>query len=121
MTYSLSVMEAIPKAPKKALPNDAYHLLSHSMKLGNLGKRIKSTIDKALQKKAQYTVDRYMKRMSENEVFNACALVTFLKTQSVLAYIGNTKTIKARAPYVDLIQAPRSSGSTFKTNFICSH
>lgn len=113
LTYSLSILEAIPAQPKP-LPNHAFHLLSQAINAGKEGQRITTTLDRDLQLKVSASINRYVKRLTQNEVHNACALVVSLKDQHVLAYVGNAQTDKTRAPYVDLIQAPRSSGSILK-------
>lgn len=113
MTYSLSILEEIPNKPEP-LPNHAYHLLSKAMVNGFEGKRIHSTLDRKLQVKLTEAIDRYVALLAQNEVHNACAMVISLKDQSVKAYVGNSMSDHSRSPYVDLIQAPRSSGSILK-------
>ncbi len=113
MEYSLSLMEKIPSKPK-SLPNYAYHLLQRAKTAGFSGRRVITSVEKTLQQNVNQSVDRYVNQLIQNEIHNACAIVVSLKHQEVLAYVGNSQLKKARAPFVDLIQAPRSSGSILK-------
>lgn len=113
MTYSLAIMEEIPVKPKP-LPNTAYHLLDFALKSGKEGTRITTTIDRTLQVSLSVKLDNYVKILAQNDIRNACAMVISLKDNSVKAYIGNTNHNKSGARFVDLIQAPRSSGSILK-------
>lgn len=110
---SLAIMEPIPERPRP-IPNAAYHLLDRAISEGKKGKRVMTTIDEVLQRELSNTVDRYVNYLSQNEVHNACAMVVSLVDGSVMAYVGNARVPATRAPFVDLIRAPRSSGSILK-------
>jgi penicillin-binding protein 1C len=111
--YSLSLMEPIPDQPK-TLPADAYHLLDYANKQGRSGQRIHSTIDANLQYHLSRDLNQYVRQLSENQVHNACAMIVSLSDGEVKAYVGNATIPEARSPYVDIIHAPRSSGSILK-------
>jgi len=113
MTYSLAILEEIPQKPKP-LPNHAYHLLSKAINSGKGESRIRSTLDRQLQLKVNRSIDRYVALLSQNEVHNASAMVVSIKDQKVVAYVGNSLSTHSRAPFVDLNQAARSSGSILK-------
>lgn len=113
LTYSLALMENIPLKPQP-LPNDAFHLLDFAIKSGKEGQRIKTSIEKSIQVALSKKLDNYVNILSQNEIRNACAIVVSLKDASIIAYIGNTKNKGSGARFVDLVQAPRSSGSILK-------
>lgn len=113
MTYELSLLEVIPSKPTP-LPNHAYHLLHKAKTEGKSGERVYSTINGDLQKKANDKVNRYVKFLAQNRIHNACAIVVSLKDGAVKAYVGNGSNSYTQSKYVDLIQAPRSSGSILK-------
>jgi penicillin-binding protein 1C len=113
VTYSLALQEDIPLKPQP-FPNEAFHLLDFAIKSGKEGQRIKTSIDKSIQVALSKKLDNYINVISQNEIRNACAIVVSLKDTSIKAYIGNTKNQPSGARFVDLIQAPRSSGSILK-------
>ncbi len=113
LEYSLSIMEPIPDKPSD-LPQLANHLIDFSIINGMEEQHIKSTIDARLQQQISQQIDKYINKTSENEIRNACALVVSLDKGEVISYVGNTQNPSSGAKYVDLIQAPRSSGSILK-------
>ena len=119
-TLDLSVLEAIPDAPKP-LPRLAPHLLARfqgrlSRSSEDLERRIVTTIDGSLQKRATEVAARHRKRLEANRVHNAAALILDIDTGKVLAYIGNAAdpAKPEHAPDVDCIRARRSPGSALK-------
>lgn len=113
LSYSLSIMEPLPNKPN-ATPLLGYHALTFAEGKGKEGERITTTLSANLQKQVDEKVNRYVKYLSQNQVNNACAMVVSLKTGKVKAYVGNSSIKETRAPYVDLIQSPRNSGSILK-------
>jgi penicillin-binding protein 1C len=114
-TCELSKQEPLPTKPHP-IPQIAPHLLQRAAKEGHNGERIVSTIDKHLQERINEIVANHNKVLRANEIHNACALVLDVNTGNVLAYVGNT-TNKKGAEYendVDVINAPRSTGSILK-------
>lgn len=113
LSYDLALLEQIPEKPRP-LPGAAYHAMEYGRLHGLNGKRIHSTIDAALQTKVNEKINRYIGFMSQNEIHNACALIVDIRTGDIKAYTGNASRPETRAPFVDLINAKRSSGSILK-------
>ena len=114
LQYELSLMEPLPIQPYP-LPRGASHMVEHVVKM-HPGEKIVSTLDKELQRKVGDIVDRHHKHLSGNEIYNMAAIVVKISTGEVLSYVGNTKS-KGHTEHgcdVDIIRAPRSSGSVLK-------
>jgi penicillin-binding protein 1C len=114
-TCELSKQEPLPGKPH-VLPQIAPHLLQRAVKEGLSGQRVTSTINGRLQEQVNTIIENHHKLLKANEIHNACAIVLDVNTGNVLAYIGNTDN-KGKAEYesdVDVINAPRSSGSVLK-------
>lgn len=112
-TYDLALHEPIPDKPH-ALPRYARHLLTHASKDGRDGKKIESTVQLALQQRVEEIIDNHYQRLKSNHVFNACAMVLDVETGNVLAYVGNTNTDSEHGTDVNVLVAPRSTGSILK-------
>jgi penicillin-binding protein 1C len=113
-TCELAKQEALPGKPHP-IPQIAPHLLQRAAKEGFNGQRIFSTIDGHLQERANEIMENHHKILSANEIHNACALVLDVNSGNVLAYVGNTNNTKAEYEGdVDVINAPRSTGSILK-------
>ncbi len=111
-TYQLSIEEEIPRKPKN-LPQIAPHLLQEIAKK-HKGKRVKTSVDIQLQELALEIVKKHHGLQSQNGVNNMAALIIDIKNKQVLTYIGNTNTSKEHHKDVDIIRAPRSTGSVLK-------
>ncbi|MCD6543348.1 MAG: penicillin-binding protein 1C [Flavobacteriaceae bacterium] len=113
-TCDLAKSEPLPGAPF-AIPQLAPHLLDRAIKEGNKGKRIITTIDYSLQKKANKIVENYHGILSENEIHNIAILVLDVEKGTVLSYVGNSNCKHGNSGKdVDIITAPRSTGSILK-------
>lgn len=112
LTYKLAITETLPEKPF-ALPQIAPHFLQFASSK-NKGKKLKSTLDFELQKRTNTIVKRHYETLRQNQVFNAGVLVMDIETKKVIAYVGNTPTTKKHQKDVDVIQAPRSTGSILK-------
>lgn len=112
--YELALMENLPQRPHN-IPRIAPHLLDR-LALSNREEKIHSCIDYQLQKKVNRTVERHYKILSKNEIHNLSAIVIKIETGEVLAYVGNTniENVENHGNSVDIITAPRSSGSILK-------
>ena len=113
VTYALSIEEPVPGKPRR-LPQLAPHLLEDIRRSADL-KRVITTIDLQTQERAIEIVERYHQEYEKNLVHNAAALIIDVETGNILSYIGNTQgTDPANGHFVDITNAPRSSGSILK-------
>lgn len=114
-TYYLALREDLPGPPKN-LPQLAPHLLVRMARETGTP-RIVSTLDGTLQRRATEILERYVRQFSRNAVMNGACLILDTKTGEVLAYVGNVFATGDEVSYgrsVDIIGAPRSSGSLLK-------
>ena len=111
-TYELSLLESLPQKPF-AVPQIAPHLLQKIAK-EQKGKKIKTTIPIAAQERVNEIVNQYYSLYKQNEVYNIAVLVIEVKTRNIVAYVGNSPTDKQHQKDVDIIEAPRSTGSILK-------
>lgn len=103
--------------PQKAfsLSNETPHLTDYLISKGVEGKYIKTSIDNKLQSQTQRVVEQFYSVYEQNEINNMAALVVDVKKAEVLAYVGNTDCNKLfSGKDVDIVQAPRSTGSLLK-------
>lgn len=115
LTYQLSLKEEIPGRPL-ALPQVAPHLLDHAEKSGKKGQKMVSSVDIYLQERVNDLLSLHFERLSSNEIYNAAALVIEIESGEVKAYNGNIPghPVSHKGYDVDIIQAPRSTGSILK-------
>ena len=113
-TYELSCLEPLPEKPLP-LPQLAPHLLDRMAK-NRQGERIRTTVRPQLQQQVQGIVNRYAADYRSNYLYNIAALVADIETGEVLAYVGNVTGDESedKGYQVDLITAPRSTGSLLK-------
>lgn len=114
VTWVLSLSEVLPDAPHP-IPRLAPQLLTRAIQDGKKGEVIHSTVQIDLQERINAIIQRHHDQLRENQIFNAAALVMHVKTGEVLAYTGNVPDLEAaHGRDVDIITAPRSSGSILK-------
>jgi penicillin-binding protein 1C len=111
-TYELALQETLPQKPFN-VPQIAPHLLEKIAKI-NRGEKIKTTINTHVQEQANEIVRQYYNLYKQNQVYNISVLVVEVKTRNVIAYVGNSPTDKNHQKDVDIISAPRSTGSILK-------
>lgn len=119
LTCELAKDERLPDAPH-SLPRFAPHLLDRAyLEYVQPGKteqsRVRTTLDKQLQAQVTDLLDLHHQVLRYNEIHNLAAIVLDVETGNVLAYVGNI--IGAGAEHgeqVDVIKAPRSTGSLLK-------
>ncbi len=111
-TYELSIAEPLPTKAFD-LPHAAPHLLQHISKTDN-GKRIITTVNADLQERVNRIAAGYYNQYRHNGVHNLSILVVDVKTRNILAYVGNSPTDNDHQKDVDIITAPRSTGSILK-------
>jgi penicillin-binding protein 1C len=110
----LARSEPLPSKPFP-LPQLAPHLLDRAEKEGLQGTRVHSTINLDLQEKVSALVERHHQHLKQNEIHNAAVLVIRIPERQVVAYVGNTQSAdEANSSFVDIIDAPRSTGSILK-------
>lgn len=114
LSCSLAKLEPLPEQIYR-LPDESYHLLETAIR-ENKGERIRTTLNLHLQRETTRLLSQHVQKLSGNNIFNAAAIVGEVKTGKVLAYVGNTPNLADRkhGNHVDIIRAPRSSGSILK-------
>jgi len=112
LTYQLAIQETLPQKPFP-LPQIAPHLLQKVAK-SNRGKRIQTSVKYSTQESVNTIVAQHHAILKQNEVHNMAVLVLDVKTKKVLSYVGNTPTTKENQKDVNIIDAPRSTGSVLK-------
>ncbi|MEQ8705011.1 MAG: penicillin-binding protein 1C [Phaeodactylibacter sp.] len=113
LTLELALEEPLPNAPLP-LPQHAPHLLGSVLSHGQSG-RLRTTLDAQLQQQVNSLLRRHQEQLSANEVHNLAALVLDVETGNVLAYVGNIIGAgTVHDEWVDIIPAPRSTGSILK-------
>jgi penicillin-binding protein 1C len=113
VSLKLSMLEPLPEAPHP-LPQKTLHLQSLLSKNGQKGKRFKTTISSELQSELNSIIHKHYEHLSQNDIHNAAALIIDIRNNEVLAYCGNTQSGPIHSSYVDIVQAPRSTGSILK-------
>lgn len=117
--YELAVSEPLPFQPQ-ALPQTAPHLVTRLYKEQG-GKYITSTIDKHQQERTEGILSRWNAEFAQNGIKNIAAIVFDVNKNEVLAYCGNVDFEKSTSGnQVDVIQAPRSTGSILKPFLYCA-
>ncbi len=111
-TYELSCEEPLPEKPLD-IPQKAPHLLTRFFKQSR-GEEINTTIDGIVQQRVSEKVNNHYLQLKHNEIHNAAVLVVEVETGNVLAYVGNTDCGAEFNNHVDVISAPRSTGSVMK-------
>jgi penicillin-binding protein 1C len=119
-TCNLSKDEPIPEKPNE-FPQDAPHLLARLMQESNGNSSVeshiqKTTISEKLQHETMLVLNRYRETLRGNGINNAAALIIDVETGNVLAYIGNFNSPEdnKNGSQVDILNAPRSTGSILK-------
>ncbi len=111
--YGLAVSEDLPPDPLP-LPQIAPHLVAHFYK-NNEGQKIVSSVDKNIQIQAESILDRWHSSFVRSDIRNLAAIVIDNHTNQVAAYCGNVHFESNKSSnQVDVIRAPRSTGSILK-------
>ncbi|EGK00913.1 penicillin-binding protein 1C [Dysgonomonas gadei] len=117
--YELAASEPLPFQPHP-LPQVAPHLVTRLYKEQG-GKHITATIDKSQQERMESVLSRWNAEFSQNGIKNIAAIVFDVEKNEVVAYCGNVDFEKSTsANQVDVIQAPRSTGSILKPFLYCA-
>ncbi len=119
LTHELALEESLPDRPQP-LPRLAPHLLDRAYlekEAGVLqtGARIKTSVDAFFQQKVGALVGRHQQQLRGNGIHNVAALVLDVTSGQVKAYVGNVlEASEEHGAAVDIITAPRSTGSILK-------
>lgn len=117
--YELSIAEPLPFEPYP-LPQITPHLVT-KIYMEQGGKHIRSTIDKRQQLLVENILSRWNAEFAQNEIKNIAAIVIDVEKNEIVAYCGNVNFDKSiSANQVDVIQAPRSTGSILKPFLYCA-
>ena len=112
-TYELAVSEPLPDEPH-ALPQIAPYLVSRFYQERN-GEYSRSTINKGIQTQVEDLAERWSNEFGRSDIRNLAILVIDIPSNQVVAYCGNVHfDRKQGGNQVDVIQAPRSTGSILK-------
>ncbi|MEL6720623.1 MAG: transglycosylase domain-containing protein, partial [Bacteroidota bacterium] len=115
-TYQLALEEPLPDKPLP-LPQLASHLLDRVslMEQKNTQSRYQTTLEANIQGRSTKIVQLHHNRLKNNYIHNIAAIVADVKTGAILAYVGNVVgTGEEHGEKVDVIPAPRSTGSVIK-------
>ncbi|NBC08419.1 MAG: penicillin-binding protein 1C, partial [Bacteroidetes bacterium] len=116
VSLELALAEPLPEAPQP-LPDLAPHLLERIRQERGMerGGRLRSSVQKALQQQATNILQHHHNRLRSNEVHNLAALILDVEQGETLAYVGNVAGAgEGHGEAVDVIPAPRSTGSILK-------
>ena len=112
-TYELAISEPLPDEPH-ALPQIAPNLVSRFYQERN-GEYSRSTINKGIQTQVEDLAERWSNEFGRSDIRNLAILVIDIPSNQVVAYCGNVHfDRKQGGNQVDVIQAPRSTGSILK-------
>lgn len=110
--YQVALLEKIPEKPAP-LPNDAKHVTDYFA--SKKARIVYSSLSRTIQLNCERIAREYLKILEINRINNIAVIVADVKSNQVLAYVGNACYGKAEnSPDVDIVQAPRSTGSIIK-------
>ncbi len=115
LTCELAMGEPLPGAPLP-MPSLAPHLTGR-LWLVDPGIRKRTSVDPFLQREVSELVNRHVSALEGNGIFNAAAVVVEVATGNAVAWVGNSTlpdTTGRHGRDVDMITAPRSTGSIMK-------
>ena len=114
-TYQVSLLEPLPDKPLQ-LPNITPHLTERIKLQKNTHTSVyKTTINRSTQEKVIQIVNQHRYHLAQNGIQNAGALVIEVESGNIISYVGNIHSPKKNhQSSVDMITAPRSTGSIIK-------
>lgn len=111
--YELAISEPLPDEPHP-LPQIAPYLVSRFYQERN-GEYSRSTINRGIQTQVEDLAERWSNEFGRSDIRNLAILVIDIPSNQVVAYCGNVHfDRKQGGNQVDVIQAPRSTGSILK-------
>ena len=110
---ALACEEPVPPRPVP-LPDDARQLVEWYGKRFP-GQRVRTDIDLHLQRQVQAATDVWSREFARSGTNDLAAVVVDVRSGEVLAYVGNADASRVRpGSDVDIVRAPRSTGSILK-------
>lgn len=110
----LALSEPLPRKPQD-LPQLASHYTNFLISSGQEGKQVQSGLDIHAQRDVVNILNAHHQLLKTEGIHNASAIVLDVQRNEVLAYVGNVLGAGAEhQEFVDVIQAPRSTGSLLK-------
>lgn len=117
--YQLACEEPLPEEPQP-LPQYAPHLVE-AYCASNHGERVTTDIDIALQSRLLSIVNRWNEQLSNTGINDLAAVIIDVHTGKTVAYVGNANPDGKRpGAQVDIVRAPRSTGSILKPFLYCA-
>lgn len=116
LDYELAVAEPLPAAPHP-LPRLAPHLLDTLTAQHPGVQRFRTTLDASLQQQLNTLAQRTGEQLALEGIQNLAIVVLDNHTSDVMAYVGNRPAEDFSGDQghaIDMIQRPRSTGSTLK-------
>ncbi len=118
ITCDLAKEESLPDKPLP-LPRITPHLMDRAYFEHFRGKKrqrtkLTSTIDRELQINVNRILNNHKIHLNQNHIHNIAAIVVEVETGNILSYAGNIASGKENHEQVDVIKAPRSTGSILK-------
>ncbi len=116
LTVRLARAEPLPEHPLP-LTDLAPHLLNSVRSAGPATqRRVQTTLDATLQRRIRDLIETHRDRLEATGIYNAAALIVDNRTGQTLAYVGNMPGAgdNTHGREVDIVRAPRSTGSILK-------
>ena len=109
-SYELACEEPLPDTPHP-LPAHAPHLVARAQE----GIRSRTSVRLELQQAVEAVADRWSDELARGGVADLAAVVIDLRSNRPVAYVGNASPARERTgSQVDIVRAPRSTGSILK-------
>ena len=117
LSVKLAKQEPLPPKPHP-IPMLAPHLLTRIRQQKDFpaSSHVRTTLDKTLHVQSAEILRRHQQKLAGNQIHNIAALILDVDSGKVLAYHGNAPDLGSgeHGNYVDIITAPRSTGSLLK-------
>jgi penicillin-binding protein 1C len=116
LTCALAKREQLPDRPWP-LPRQAPHLLARCEQTTRKGPGLlHTTVDAHLQARTTAVITRHIEHLRGNGIHNAAALIIEVDSGDIVAYVGNhlDPADNDHGGWIDMIRAPRGSGSILK-------
>lgn len=111
ISYAVSLLEPLPEKPYP-LPRMAPHYLDHLATQGH-GYRLRTALDRGLQEAVAEIANDHYQSNRQSGIHNLAIIVRSTASGEILAYQGNAPQTSEEA-HVNMVTAPRSSGSLLK-------